>query len=215
MTAALAFLRGLPWRAIVMAALLAFAGIKLYGAGVQHERAIWLAKQAKQQAADAAQTQAQLKEDNQFVAKAVSQQAQLQANYAQLERQKNAVKKQIKIIAPKPAAQLAAPASGPSAVQCPESGSVPGVQPDADPVLSLGAVWLWNSALSGTSTAAGACQFDAATGQASAACADGSGLSLEAAWDNQAVNAQSCALDRANHQRLIDFIHQREKGTAP
>ena len=210
MIAALAMLRGLPWRVIAHA--LAIFGLVwfVYMRGEWAERARWVTAAAAQQAADALAVTARAKEDNQFAAKAISQQAQLQANYTQLQGEKLATRKQIQIIAPSAVALQAAPAAGQSAVLCPEPGPVP----DAEPRLSLGAVWLWNSALSSASTPAGACQFDAATGRASAACADSSGLTVEAAWDNQAANAQSCALDRANHQRLIDFLTTRE-GTSP
>lgn len=86
---------------------------------------------------------------------------------------------------------------------------------DAEPRLNLGAVWLWNSALTGSAAApAGACRVDAATGQASAACAEDSGLDLTDAWANQAANARACADDRLRHQRLIDYLQAREQREA-
>jgi hypothetical protein len=207
MIAALAFVRNY-WRAILVAVLLAAAGAWLYHAGALHERAGWLNRQAQQQAADAQATTARIKEDNQFVAKATSAQAALQRQYDQLNGARHAAQQQFKLTVPAVVAQCS---PAPGAPAQPASGPVV----DPDPMLSLGAVWLWNSALSGSAAPAGACQFDAATGRASAACASASGLTLDAAWDNQATNAQACALDRANHQRLIDFINQREKGTTP
>lgn len=86
---------------------------------------------------------------------------------------------------------------------------------DAEPRLNLGAVWLWNSALTGSAAApAGACRVDAATGQASAACAEDSGLDLTDAWANQAANARACADDRLRHQRLIDYLQARDQREA-
>lgn len=85
----------------------------------------------------------------------------------------------------------------------------------AEPRLNLGAVWLWNAALTGSATApAGACRVDAATGQASAACAEDSGLDLTDAWANQAANARACADDRLRHQRLIDYLQARDQREA-
>lgn len=108
-----------------------------------------------------------------------------------------------------------APADAPSGADAPVAGpldAAPAVRPD-DVALSLGAVWLWNSALTGVNTPAGAC---GAVGAPESACAAAAGLGLEAAWDNQAANAKTCALDRLRHQRLIDYITAQPKAaTAP
>jgi hypothetical protein len=69
---------------------------------------------------------------------------------------------------------------------------------------------MWNSALTGRDTPAGACNAAAAAGAAEAACAAISGLSLDDAWDNHADNARSCARDRQRLQHLIDYVKQRE-----
>lgn len=76
------------------------------------------------------------------------------------------------------------------------------------PVLTRGAVWMWNAALAGADLPAGACS---ALDTSPEACAVDAGLGLEAAWDNHAVNAQSCALDRLRHQALIDYLNGRPK----
>jgi hypothetical protein len=70
--------------------------------------------------------------------------------------------------------------------------------------LSLGALWMWNSALAGADQPAGAC---GSADTSEAACAADSGVTLADAWRNHAINAQACAEDRLNHQRLIDFIN--------
>ena len=77
--------------------------------------------------------------------------------------------------------------------------------------LSLGAVWVWNSALAGTDAPAGACGAADTTAEA---CAAASGIPLEAAWANHVENAKSCAIDRLRHQHLIDFLTAAQ-GTAP
>ena len=79
---------------------------------------------------------------------------------------------------------------------------------DADVGLTLAAVSLWNSALAQRDVAAGACRADA---PASPACAAGSNATLADAWRNHAVNAASCAEDRARYQGLINFIESRQK----
>ncbi len=65
---------------------------------------------------------------------------------------------------------------------------------------------MWNSALNGRDTNAGTCGL---ADQSESACAADSGISLEEAWDNQALNARICADDRVRHQKLIDYV----KGT--
>ncbi len=74
-------------------------------------------------------------------------------------------------------------------------------------VLTHGAVWMWNSALTGTDQPAHAC---GATNPTAAACAAATSLTVDDAWDNHIANAQACAANRLAHQRLIDFIQQKE-----
>lgn len=85
------------------------------------------------------------------------------------------------------------------------------VDGDGDPVLNLGAVRLWNSALSGqpgSATLAGdTCPAD---DPAAPACAAGAGLTLRDAWSNHNVNASLCAADRSQLAELIGLLHQRE-----
>jgi len=90
------------------------------------------------------------------------------------------------------------------------AGSAPGgAEPDA--VLTLAAVRMWNGALTGLDAPAGACgpagAAEGADAAAAEACAQGSGLGLEDAWDNHAANARACAADRQRYQHLIDFLN--------
>lgn len=85
--------------------------------------------------------------------------------------------------------------------------------PRPDPtVLSLAAVWVWDSALAGADLPAGAC---GAADTSFAACAPAAGLTLADAWANHAANSETCAEDRARHQRLIDHLNRRGQPAAP
>lgn len=81
----------------------------------------------------------------------------------------------------------------------------------ADPVLSAGAVWMWDTALRG-STEPGqvfgrACGADATP---ESACAALSPYTLTDAWRNHASNARACAKDRQRFDQLIDFLESKQ-----
>lgn len=82
----------------------------------------------------------------------------------------------------------------------------------AGPVLTAGAVWMWNSALTGTDQPSGAC---GAADPTAAACAAATPITLDDAWDNHIANAQACAATRLAHQRLIDFVQTQNARKAP
>jgi type II secretory pathway pseudopilin PulG len=71
------------------------------------------------------------------------------------------------------------------------------------PVLTAGAVWVWNSALTGADQPANAC---GAADPTAAACAAATSSTIDDAWDNHIANAKACAANRLAHQRLIDFV---------
>ncbi|MGJ4748461.1 hypothetical protein ACQV5M_19025, partial [Leptospira sp. SA-E8] len=78
------------------------------------------------------------------------------------------------------------------------------------PVLTVGAVWLWNTALgSEGDDATSAC---GAVGAADRACDAESEFTLGDAWNNHLENARICAANRIQHQRLIDYI---KRGQGP
>lgn len=106
--------------------------------------------------------------------------------------------------APSMAATQPGPGEPADAQACADSAPVDGTEL----VLSNNAVWVWNSALVGADRPAGACGL---AGESEEACAAESGATLEDAWRNHTINAQLCAEDRLNHQRLIDFIKNKEK----
>lgn len=208
-----------------VAAFVLFTG----GIGVGHHWATVQADAARTKAADKALAEYRRGvEEGNAVADAVREQLAAKGRYmARLEERLN----RAPLIAPvsplragHPAAACTVPGSGPAGVSGHggTAGSEPlaGQQPldhagdagSTDPVLSLAAVSLWNSALAGADVPAGACRSDDPT---SAACAAGSGITLFEAWQNHATNAFACAADRARHQGLIDFIQRRQTANRP
>lgn len=107
---------------------------------------------------------------------------------------------------------------GPVVVGACEPPAEPPEQPAPDaavgssPRLTLAAVRVWNGTLSGVDSPAGACGAAGAPSGADAACADDSGLTLDDAWDNHAINARTCAEDRQRYRALIDYLKQTHQG---
>jgi hypothetical protein len=88
---------------------------------------------------------------------------------------------------------------------------VAGTVTAADPVLTAGAVWMWDAALRG-STEPGqvlgrTCGADATP---ESACAALSPYTLLDAWRNHASNARACAKDRQRFNQLIDFLEGKQ-----
>jgi hypothetical protein len=214
---------------LAVLALLAASGAG-YWAGDHNRNNAWLAKQAKVEAA-AHQAYVAEAQRSDTAARSFEQEYSALANkFSTLEESFNVIKLRTPLVVYRAGrARPAAPAAvvglaTPDAHAQPEQpaathGTAPpggpvdlaGVGADADLSLSLGAVWLWNSALAGRSTAAGAC---GAAGAAADACAADAGLALADAWANHAANARTCALDRLRHQRLIDYITDYNNGQA-
>jgi hypothetical protein len=100
-------------------------------------------------------------------------------------------------------------ASSPAQPYAPDAPA-PAIQAAPDDTgiaLTAGAVWMWNSALTGVDQPTHSC---GALDPTSPACAAGTSLTLDAAWDNHITNAQVCAANRLAHQSLIDFIHRQQ-----
>lgn len=179
----------------LMVALL-FGGYRWGAAGA--DRA-WQAKDAKRLQAEADARESELRRGEKASGALQAELLQRAIRNDELTKAFNDYKKHHSIIARPAAACVAAVAGQPGPVQCePPAGN--------GSALSLGAVWMWNSALANRDTPAGSCGLaDASEG----ACAADSGVTLEDAWDNQALNARLCADDRLRHQRLIDFLSGR------
>jgi hypothetical protein len=124
---------------------------------------------------------------------------ELTNQYNQLEKAFHDYKKRSPILARGPQPVSPRPGMPATSSQCPEPVAA------AEPGLSGGAVWMWNSALAGTDTPVGACGL---ADPSEPACAVDTGISLQEAWDNHTDNARQCAQDRQHHQALIDYINQ-------
>lgn len=190
---------GLALLAIVLALSVLGAIRFVYEAGRAHERVVWQDKERKAAEAFARQLAAEVERGLHSSIALQQRLSELSTHYITLEGRFNALRRRIPLVLPSPACtpRDAAPAA---------AANTPPPVAAAAPRLSLGAVWLWNSALAGTDVPAGACGPD---GAASDACAADAGLTVEDAWDNHLANARSCAADRARHRALIEFLGQR------
>lgn len=211
----------------LLVAALAVGGLLATGYqwGAARERTTW--QRAADRAARLAQQRfdAELLRGQEAAAGLVAERATHTANYQSLERAFNELHaaRRVPIVAAAaraPGVGCAQPAGLPGAAAA--AGVLPGAgaqplqahpQADADAApagggghLSAGAVWMWDSALTGVDQPAGAC---GAADTSEAACAAATGITLEDAWRNHAVNARLCAEDRLNHQALIDFLQPK------
>jgi hypothetical protein len=160
----------------------------------------WQAKEAKRLQAEADAREAEIRRGEKASGAFQAELQQLQITNDGLTKAFNDYKRRHPILAPRAIAPGSAGQDAPAECEPPAAG-------DGSPALSLGAVWMWNSALAGRDTPAGACGL---ADQSEGACAADSGVTLEDAWDNQALNARLCAQDRLRHQRLIDFLKGSE-----
>lgn len=143
--------------------------------------------------------QEQVKLGNKAATSLIADKQDLQTRNQELERKFHAARAHAPLVAAAPPAREAAQGNPPPGQDC--------VVLLPTPELSRRAVWMWNSALAATDVPSGACGADDTSAEA---CAVTAGIGLEAAWENHAANAKSCAEDRLQHQRLIDFIKSRE-----
>lgn len=180
-----------------------------YWKGDQNRNNAWLAKQAKVEREAHAKYEAEVKRGVEAAGSYLEDKRDQENSYAELEERFKALRQRVPLLVPSPAAPaVQAAGAGPESNQ----PAGPGINVFVQPELSLGAVWMWNSALAGADVPTNTCGTDAATAQA---CAAGSGLTIGDAWDNQKINAKSCAEDRLRHQRLIDFLKGRDEHRAP
>jgi hypothetical protein len=173
----------------------------------------WEVKQAKAEREQAAKYQAEVARGDRTAAAYLTQHLDQEDRYEKLDDQFKALRKRVPLTLPARVAQ-GHPAAGPDAIADQGANSAGGLKLPADagvPRLTLGAVWMWNSALAGRDLPAGACGAAAAAAGAQAACAADAGLDLDDAWANQKENARSCADDRKRLSSLIEFI----KGGTP
>lgn len=173
-----------------------------YWAGDQNRNNAWLAKNAKVERDAHAKYEVEVVRGDRAAGSFLTAHQAMQTQFEDLTEKFHALRHRVPLV-------VAAPG-----LACSGPGSAEPHSPQADtkgvgdsPVLSA-AVWMWNSALTGTDQPAGACS---AVDTSEAACAVASTLDLDVAWANHAVNAQLCAEDRLAHQRLIDFLTTKAK----
>lgn len=177
----------------------------------------WEAKQAKEREQQRQQYEAEVARGDKASTNYLNEHRDQEERYGQLDDSFKQFRARSGLyaasrVAPPVAVAGAAPAADPT-----EEATAPGcvvVQLEVDaepPPFNLGAIWMWNSALAGGNTPAGACGTDAAASEADPACAESSGLNADDAWDNHIANAKSCAEDRARYRHLIEFLKGREK----
>lgn len=170
-----------------------------YWAGDHQRNNAWLAAQAIQKEEARLALEAEVQRSQESAAHFLTESLALQTSYQSLEGKFHDLQKRGPLVVYRTVAPVGLATTTAEA-------ATPGAAADAAVGLSLGAVWMWNSALTGSDTPAGAC---GAAATAEQACAADSGLSVTEAWANHTTNAKSCALDRQRLQHLIDFLTAR------
>lgn len=201
---------------LLMGLLAILAALALgYSQGSKHTEQAWQAKQAATLIDAQKQYQGEVARGNKASADYLASAQALTGQFNQLTEKFNAVRKRAPlVVASRPVACAGSvlgvrpigPALAPGrAAAAPEQLGQGNAGDDVGgvPVLTAGAVWVWNSALTGTDQPAGACS---AANPTAAACAAATSSTLDDAWDNHIANAKTCAANRLAHQRLIDFV---------
>lgn len=175
----------------------------------------WAARQAKTGKEAAAELKKETARADAAAGSYLREHLDQEDRYAALDATYRNLRRHAPLVVPGPvvaAASCSGHAAGPQASSLDEGGKpAPTGGSGLGPVLTLAAVRMWNGALTGLDAPAGACgpagAAEGADAAAAEACAQGSGVTLEDAWDNHAANARACAADRQRYQRLIDFLN--------
>lgn len=171
----------------------------------------WTARQAKADQAARVQLDAETRRADQAAANYLSEHLDQEDRYAALNARYQDLLRRHPLVVYRPVADAAGNDQAGPAQAVPQVGAAPVPVGPGVPVLTLAAVRVWNGALAGADQAAGACGPVGPSGQADAACAAPSGLTLADAWANHAINAQTCAADRHRFQSLIDYLNNEPK----
>lgn len=200
----LALGRAAVW--LVAVAALVFGGYQ-WGKGSADAR--YLQTRIKEAAAANRKYQAEVVRGQADAAGFRASYGQLQGQFSQLEEQFNDLRNRVPLVVARkvvrPAGVALASAGGAAGAAAASAPEAPGVVA-MEPVLTAGALWVWNTALAGADVPAGACR---SADTSDAACAAETGVTLADAWSNHQANAASCALDRLRQQRLIDHLNGR------
>lgn len=167
----------------------------------------WHAKHAKELQAERAETAKETARADQAAANYLQEHLDQEDRYAALNATYQDLRRRVPLVVPGPVVVVSRREPfGPDTSGPDERGS-PAAAGYSSPVLTLAAVRMWNGSLTGSDQAAGSCGPAGTAEGSDAACAQGSGLTLDDAWANHAANAQACAADRQRYQRLIDFLN--------
>lgn len=194
-------------------AVLAGLLVSSFMAGDNYRDNAWLAKQATAERAANKKYVAEVERGNAAAGSFIAEHQAMQGNFQNLTEQFNGLSKRVPLLA---RGADRADRAGANRVAGNALGAQPGGpeplesgQPDGGvAVLTAGAVWMWNSALTGTDQPAGACS---AADTTAPACAAATAATIDDAWANHAVNAQLCAEDRLVHRHLIYFLNSKSK----
>jgi type II secretory pathway pseudopilin PulG len=170
-----------------------------YATGSKHKDNEWKAKEATRLKSEAMAREAEIKRGDKASGQLQAELLGLAISNEQLTKAFNDLQKRNQILARRPVAPAPSTAAA-------TAGAAPigiAVTVGAEPSISHGAVWMWNSALAGRDVPSGSCGLADATEES---CAADSGIALDQAWANQALNAKLCAEDRLRYRRLIDFV---------
>ena len=190
-------------------AVLAGLLVSSFVAGDNYRDNAWLAMQATAERAANKKYVAEVERGNTASGAFIVESQALQSNFENLTEKFNGLTKRVPLVVAGVGSTCAAGASSVEPVPHQKQLARPKTLDDSQragdggPVLTAGAVWMWNSALAGTDKPAGAC---GALDTSPAACAAATSLTIADAFDNHTFNAQLCAEDRLAHNRLIDFL---------
>jgi hypothetical protein len=195
---------------IMMLTLVAVLGMT-FKAGDNYRNNAWLAKNAKVERDAHAKYEAEVKRGDDASGAFLVEHQAMQSDFQNLTEKFNALSKHTPLVVAAAPGVRSANGCGVGAVP-PEANAAANGGTDADVIpgglLTAGAVWMWNSALTGTDQPSGAC---GSLDTSEAACAVATAIDLDDAWANHRANAQACALNRLAHDRLIDFLTNQEK----
>lgn len=174
-----------------------------YRTGVHTTDNAWKARQADADRATNTKFIRDVEKGIEAAAVAGKEKKALEDRYDDLDRRFKRLRKTVPLVVAPPS---------PAAACADDDEPPPGEQQlqRAGPELSVGAVWMWNSALVGhADVPPHSCGADGADGGTDPACAAGAGIVLDEAWDNHAENAQRAARNKTSCERLMNFLRER------
>jgi hypothetical protein len=176
-----------------------FLAASSYWAGDHNRNNAWLAKEAKTESDAHQKYVTEVLRGGAAASSYITAHQAMQTQFDQLTEKFNGLRKRVPLVVGVSSNGCTIPRG--AGVSKPDAQ---GTDVVADSVLSAAAVWMWNSALTGTNQPSGACGADDTS---TASCAAATSITVDDAWANHTSNAKLCAEDRLAHQRLIDFLN--------